>query len=284
MVNWYPSHMAQAQKNLAEKLKIVDVVVELLDARIPKSSRNPKLQELISDQKRVIVLNKMDLADQSETDRWLTKLRQEAPAVAINSLTGERINSLVQTVKDLMADKLAQFKAQGRNERAIRLMIVGVPNVGKSQLIKQLAQGGKVRVGNQPGITRGQQWIKVRDDLNLLDTPGVLWPKIDDDQAGFKLAATGAVRENSYDAEVVGYKLLKILKRQAPSALKGRFKLEQISSDTLELMEDIGRKRGCLMSGGKIDRERVGNIILNEYQSGKLGAITLELSTPDIEV
>ncbi|MBM7623539.1 ribosome biogenesis GTPase YlqF [Sporohalobacter salinus] len=279
MINWYPGHMAKAKEKLKENLKVVDVVIELLDARIPFSSRNPKFDSLIGDKKKVIVLNKMDLADKKITDIWVKRLSEEAPTVAINSLNGQRINLMISKVKNLMSDKLNQLKRQGRRKKPIRLMIIGVPNVGKSQLINQLCEYGSVKTGNKPGVTRGQQWIKMRKDLELLDTPGILWPRIDDEEISFKLAATGAVKEELYDSELVGYKLLKVLKDIISDTLEEQFDLSQVNNDTLELMEDIGRRRGCLMSGGKIDRERTGNIILNEFKSGKLGRISLEISS-----
>lgn len=276
MINWYPGHMARAKEKLKERAKVVDVVIELLDARIPSSSCNPELNSLIGDKKKITALNKMDLANKEITDTWIKRLSEDRPTVAINSLNGQQINLMIRKAKNLISDKLERLKQQGIQKKTIRLMIIGIPNVGKSQLINQLCERGSVRTGNQPGVTRGQQWIKVRDDLELLDTPGILWPKIDDEEISFKLAATGAVTEDAYDPEVVGYKLLKLLKDLVPDTLQDRFNLARVSSDTLELMEDIGCKRGCIMSGGKIDRERTGNVILNEFQSGKLGRISLE--------
>ncbi|KXS45485.1 MAG: ribosome bioproteinis GTP-binding protein YlqF [Candidatus Frackibacter sp. T328-2] len=277
MINWYPGHMAKAKRKLEERLKLIDVVIELLDARIPMSSRNPDIDEILEDKKRIIALNKMDLADRKITKAWTKHLSQIAPTIAINSLNGQRVNLIINQAQNLMTKKLDKLVEQGRKKRDIRMMIVGVPNVGKSQLINQLSQRGSTRTGNRPGVTRGQQWVKIRDGFELLDTPGILWPKFEDEEVGFKLAATGAIKEDIYDAETIAYKLLKILKEMIPDTLEERFNLDYVSNDTLTLMEDIGRKRGCLMTGGKVDRERTGNIILQEFRKGELGRVSLEL-------
>lgn len=277
MINWYPGHMAKAKKKLKEKLTLIDVVIELLDARIPMSSRNPEIDELLQDKKRIIALNKMDLADKKINEAWVKKFSENQPTVAINSLNGQRVNLIISRARQLMTDRLEELAQQGRRKRDIRLMIVGVPNVGKSQLINQLSNRGGARTGGRPGVTRGQQWVKIREGFELLDTPGILWPKFEDEEVAFKLAATGAIKEDVYDRETVAYKLLKVLENIIPDTLQERFKLDKVSTDTLELMEDIGRKRGCLMSGGKIDRERTADIILQEFRKGKLGRISLEL-------
>ncbi|SJZ63641.1 ribosome biogenesis GTPase YlqF [Selenihalanaerobacter shriftii] len=277
MINWYPGHMAKAKKKLQERLQLIDVVVELLDARIPVSSRNPNIDEILQDKKRIIVLNKMDLADKAITKAWKKKLAQEDPAIAVNSLNGQRINLITNHAKNLMADKLNKLVRKGRKKRNIRLMIVGVPNVGKSQLINQLCNRGSTRTGDRPGVTRGQQWVKIKKGFELLDTPGILWPKFESEEVAFRLAATGAIKSDIYDNETVAYKLLKFLKDVIPDTLQERFNLDYVSADTLELMEDIGRKRGCLMSGGKVDRERTADIILYEFRKGDLGRISLEI-------
>jgi ribosome biogenesis GTPase A len=269
--------MAKAKQNLEEKLKMIDVVIELVDARIPISSRNPEIDELLENKKRIFVLNKMDLADKLITESWVKKFNESVPTLAINSLNGQRISLLVRQAKKLMASKLEKLVQQGRKKRDIRLMIVGIPNVGKSQLINQLNNRGSTRTGERPGVTRGQQWVKLREGFELLDTPGILWPKFSDDEVAFKLAATGAIKAEAYDKETVAYKLLKILQEIIPDTLQERFDLDVVSNDTLRLMEDIGRKRGCLMSGGKVDRERTAGIILQEFRRGRLGRISLEL-------
>ncbi|MCK8825642.1 ribosome biogenesis GTPase YlqF [Fuchsiella alkaliacetigena] len=276
MINWYPGHMAKAQQKLKERLQVIDVVIELLDARIPFSSRNPQLEELLEEQRRIIVLNKMDLADYETTKDWVAKLEQEAPTIAVNSLRGQRVSLILNRAQEMMVEEQEKLAAQGRRQKNIRLMIVGVPNVGKSQLINQLCNSGSARTGDTPGVTRGQQWVKLREGFELLDTPGVLWPKQDDEEVAFKLAATGAIKEGSYDQETVAYKLLKILEERAAAQLQERYKLDWLPTHTLELMEEIGRKRGCLMSGGKIDRQRTAEIILKDFRGGQLGRITLE--------
>lgn len=277
MINWYPGHMAKAKKKVKEKLGMIDIVIELLDARIPLSSRNPEINSILQDKKRIIALNKMDLADKAITEAWVKKLNKSYPTVAINSLNGQRVSLIINKAKQLMDEELEKLAKQGRKKRNIRLMILGIPNVGKSQLINQLSTQGGARTGGKPGVTRGQQWIKIRKGFELLDTPGILWPKLEEEEVAFKLAATGAIPDEVYDKETVAYKLLKVLQDIVPDTLQERFKLTKVSTDTLELMENIGRKRGCLMSGGKVDRERTAGIILQEFKQGKLGRISLEL-------
>ncbi|MCK8816553.1 ribosome biogenesis GTPase YlqF [Natroniella sulfidigena] len=276
-IQWYPGHMAKAKKKVEEGLKLIDVVIELLDARIPLSSRNPDIEDILADKKRIIVLNKRDLADQKRTKEWKQYLADSAPTLAVNSLTGAGVNQILNLAQQIMEDKLSALADKGRKERDIRLMIVGIPNVGKSQLINQLSNKKSARTGNRPGVTKGQQWVKLRRGFELLDTPGILWPKFEDEEVGFKLAITGAIKENLVENELLAYKLVEILQQVAPNKLKERFNLNQITSDTYQLIADIGRKRGCLQSGGRIDRERTSKIIIKEFQEGKFGKLTLEL-------
>ncbi|GAB6098922.1 ribosome biogenesis GTPase YlqF [Halanaerocella petrolearia] len=277
-IQWYPGHMAKAKNKVKERLELIDVVIELLDARIPLSSRNPDLENLLQDQKRIVVLNKKDLADPNATQSWLNYFsKQEIPVLTVNSLTGKGVNRVFEQANNLMADKREELATQGRRRKDIRLMIVGIPNVGKSQLINQLSNKNSARTGNKPGVTRAQQWIKLKKGFQLLDTPGILWPKFEDQEVGVKLGICGAIKEGSFDNELLAYKLVQILQELAPERLQQRFKLDYLTSDTYELVAEIGRKRGCLQSGGRIDRDRTSNIVLKEYREGKLGRLTLEL-------
>jgi len=278
-IQWYPGHMSRAKRKLEERLKLIDVVIELVDARIPLSSRNPDIDEILADKKRIIVLNKRDLADRRITTEWVDYFSQEISTVAVNSLTGQGVDKIVRSTTELMADKMAALRKKGQQQRNIRLMIVGVPNVGKSQLINQLSKKSSARTGNKPGVTKGQQWVKLRDGFELLDTPGILWPKFEDEDVGFKLAICGAIKETIVENELLAYKLVKILQEVAPKRLKERFKLDSINPDTYQLVADIGKKRGCLQSGGRIDRERTSRIIIKEFRDGKFGQLSFERPT-----
>jgi ribosome biogenesis GTPase A len=269
--------MVRAKRQVEDRLKLIDVVIELLDARIPFSSRNPDIDEILKDQKRVIVLNKIDLADPEKTKSWKRYFSNIAPTVAVNSLTGQGVTQILRLARDLMNEEFAVLKEKGRNERNIRMMIVGIPNVGKSQLINQLSNKSSAKTGNRPGVTRGQQWVKLKKGFELLDTPGILWPKFEDEQVGFRLALAGAIKETIFDSELLAYKLVELLSEVAPEKLEERFKLDHLNPDTYELVADIGRKRGCLQSGGRIDRDRTSDIIIKEFRDGKFGNLTLEL-------
>lgn len=276
-IQWYPGHMVRAKRQVEDRLKLIDVVIELLDARIPFSSRNPDIDDILKDQKRVIVLNKIDLADPEQTKSWKRYFANIAPTVAVNSLTGQGVSQILKLARDLMDKEFVALKAKGRNERNIRMMIVGIPNVGKSQLINQLSNKSSAKTGNRPGVTRGQQWVKLKKGFELLDTPGILWPKFEDQQVGFRLALAGAIKETIFDSELLAYKLVELLSEVAPEKLEERFKLDYLNPDTYELVADIGRKRGCLQSGGRIDRDRTSDIIIKEFRDGKFGNLTLEL-------
>ena len=275
-IQWYPGHMDKAKEKMEERLNLVDVVIELLDARIPLSSRNPDVDDMLDDQKRIIVLNKKDLADPKETKKWLDYFSDTAPSLAINSLSGDNITRLFPIIDDLTKEEQEKALARGRRDMNIKLMIVGVPNVGKSQLINQLGHKNRAKTGNKPGVTRGEQWVKLKKGLELLDTPGVLWSKFEDEDVGAKLALCGAIKEGRFDNELLAYKLVQILQKNNPERLKDRYDLDDLDSDAYQLMADIGKRRGCLQSGGKVDRNRVSNIILNEFDEGKLGRVTLE--------
>jgi len=277
-INWFPGHMAKAQRMIREHLKLVDVVIELLDARIPASSANPVISNIIENKPRVIALNKADLAEPEWTERWINEFRQQGlQVVAIDSMTGKGTKTLVSRVEQLASAKIAHLAAKGINPRAVRAMILGIPNVGKSSLINRLLGTATVRTADKPGVTRGKQWIKIGKNLELLDTPGVLWPKFEDPEVGFKLAVTGAINDEVYDMEKLIDKFLKLLRENYSDRLLERYKLNPpLPDDSLALLELIAKKRGCLRSGGIVDEEKARRIILNEFRAGKLGAFTLD--------
>lgn len=277
-INWFPGHMAKAQRMIREHLKLVDVVIELLDARIPASSANPVINNIIENKPRVIALNKADLAEPEWTERWINEFRQQGlQVVAIDSMTGKGTKTLVSRVEQLASTKIAHLAAKGINPRAVRAMILGIPNVGKSSLINRLLGTATVRTADKPGVTRGKQWIKIGKNLELLDTPGVLWPKFEDPEVGFKLAVTGAINDEVYDMEKLIDKFLKLLRENYSDRLLERYKLNSpLPEDSLALLELIAKKRGCLRSGGIVDEEKARRIILNEFRAGKLGAFTLD--------
>lgn len=277
-IQWFPGHMKKAQRLIEENLKLVDVVIELLDARISASSANPMLAEIIKEKPRLIALNKSDLADAASTKRWLAYFRaQGIPAVAIDSVKGRGMKQLVAKAEELARPKTDRFVKNGGRPRAARCMILGIPNVGKSSLINRLAGAVKAKAADKPGVTRAKQWIKIGAALDLLDTPGILWPKFEDQTVGLKLAFTGAINDEIYDREQVTALLLSVMRRDYPERLQERFKFKgEMPEDGLALLETIGRKRGCLVKGGVVDLEKAQNIVLTEFRSGKLGLVTLD--------
>ena len=277
-IQWFPGHMKKAQRLIEENLKLVDVVIELLDARIPASSGNPMLADIIRDKPRMIALNKADLADAATTKKWLEYFRARGiAAVAIDSVKGKGMKQLVKEAEELARPKTDKFVSKGGRPREARCMILGIPNVGKSSLINRLAGAAKAKTADKPGVTRAKQWIKIGSNLDLLDTPGILWPKFEDRMVGLKLAFTGAINDDIYDRQQVTILLLDVLRRDYPERVIERFKLkETLPDDGLELLETIGRKRGCLVKGGVIDMEKAQNIVLNEFRAGKLGNVSLD--------
>ncbi|MCT8139805.1 ribosome biogenesis GTPase YlqF [Anaerobacillus sp. CMMVII] len=276
-IQWFPGHMAKARREVTEKLKQIDVVFELVDARVPLSSRNPMIDELVSHKPRLILLNKADLADPVITEQWSRYfIGQGFKVISIDSQTGKGTEKIPIIAKELAVDLLEKLKAKGMKPRAIRALILGIPNVGKSTLINRLAKKKIAKTGDRPGITKKQQWIKVGSELELLDTPGILWPKFEDQVVGFRLAATGAIKDEILDFQDVAVFLLKYLKEEYPKYLMDRFKLTEINEDVIELFDAIGRNRGLLMSGGYIDYDKAAELILREFRSCKIGKISLE--------
>ncbi len=278
-IHWYPGHMAKASRMIREQLKLVDVVIELLDARIPLSSANPVIEEIIAGKPRIVALNKADLADPRRTELWLSHFRKKGiTAIAVNSIGGGGCKELTAQTEKAAQPKLQSLLAKGVRTRAIRAMILGIPNVGKSSLINRLKGSAVARTADKPGVTRGKQWIKIGKNLEILDTPGVLWPKLEDQDAAFRLAATGAINDEVFDREAVVNKLVFILRTNYLQQLVSRY---QINTDgelsDLQVLEQIGRRRGCLRSGGVVDIEKAGRILLSEFRAGLLGPITLDV-------
>lgn len=279
-IQWFPGHMAKTEKQIAKDMKLVDAVVEIIDARIPYSSRNPVLSRLIGAKPRVVVMNKADLADPNETVKWLAYFQQQGfGALAVDSKSGKNVNQLLPQVEHVLKDKIAQWREKGMAGRKIRIMIVGIPNVGKSSLINRLARGSKAAVENRPGVTRSNQWFPVGKNIELLDTPGVLWPKFDDPQVGEHLAFTGAVKDDVLDTELLACRLLETLCEISPAILEKRYRIAAEETEGLNgaaLLELVGKKRGMLAGGGMVDTERAARMLLEEFRSAKIGRITLE--------
>ena len=285
-INWYPGHMAKTKKQILEDLKLVDVVIELLDARIPRSSQNPDIAELIKNKKRMVVLNKSDLADEEETARWIKYFKNKnIPAVDVDSNKGKGVQVVIKEIEKLMDDELRNQIQKGRIRKTIRVMIVGIPNVGKSSFINRISKRTTMAVGNRPGVTTRKQWIRIGNQIELLDTPGVLWPKFESEEVGLNLAYTGSIKDEVIDKEEIAYHLIKYLEENYQRNLYEKYKIksdeiDHIKSDSqfyLELMHLIGKKRGALVSGGNVDETKVANIVLDDFRSGKIGRITLEI-------
>lgn len=287
-VQWFPGHMAKTRRIMQSNLKLVDVVVEITDARIPYSSRNPEMDRLVGSKPRLLLLNKADSADEAVTSQWIDYYKKKGiTAVATDCRSGKNINRFKSALKELMAEQVKTWEAKGMHGRPIRMMIVGIPNVGKSSFINRLAGSKRAKVEDRPGVTRGKQWVTLDDNTELLDMPGVLWPKFEDKTVGERLAFTGAVKDNILDTEYLACRLLELLCEEYPEMLVGRYNisLEDLPENDdmtagclkgFELLERIGRKRGFLISGGEINTERAAAAVLDEFRAGKLGRISLE--------
>ncbi len=276
-IQWFPGHMTRTRRKIQESLKLVDAVVEIVDARIPLSSRNPEMDSLTTGKPRMIILNKADLADENANRRWLAYFKaQGLAAIAVDCKSGRGCNQFEPALRELLHVLLEKWESKGAN-RAIRAMIVGIPNVGKSSFINRMNRGGKAKVEDRPGVTRQNQWFVIEGGTQLLDTPGVLWPKFEDQTVAMRLAFTGAIKDQVLDMEEMACELLGILRQNYPEVLVERYKLsEPLNEDKYELLQDVGRKRGMLISGGEINTERAAIMLLDEYRGGKLGRITLD--------
>ncbi|MGM9977623.1 MAG: ribosome biogenesis GTPase YlqF [Clostridium sp.] len=276
-INWFPGHMKKTQREIKENLKLVDAVIELRDARIPKSSANPDIDKLLQNKPRIILLNKSDLTEKKITTEWIKYLTKEnVKVLEVNCLKGEGLKDIKPLLMELLKEKHDRLKAKGIVKIVTRVMVVGIPNCGKSTFINKLAKNNIAKTGDRPGVTKSKQWIKTSLDIELLDTPGVLWPKFEDEEVALNLAFTGAIKDEVMDIEELAYKLVQRLQKYYPEKLKERYKIEEIFEDPLETLNAIARKRGCLVRGGEIDYNRISVILLDEFRGGKIGKITLE--------
>lgn len=280
-IQWFPGHMTKTKRQIQASLKLVDAVAEILDARIPLSSKNPDLQKLIQNKPKVVLLNKCDMANQTATSRWIDYYASQGiTAIAVDCKSGKGLNKFAPAVNNVLSERRERLKAKGMINPMLRIMIVGIPNVGKSSFINRVAKQNRAKVEDRPGVTRGNQWYSIAKNIEMLDTPGVLWPKFDDKIVGERLAFTGAVKDQILDTELLAVRLLDFLRSLKPADFIARFKLEDIDLDAIdsyELLNVIGQKRGMLISGGEINTERAAIMLLDEFRSGKLGRITLEM-------
>lgn len=280
-IQWFPGHMTKTKRQIQTSLKLVDAVAEILDARIPLSSKNPDLQKLIQNKPKVVLLNKCDMANQTATSRWIDYYASQGiTAIAVDCKSGKGLNKFAPAVNNVLSERRERLKAKGMVNPMLRIMIVGIPNVGKSSFINRVAKQNRAKVEDRPGVTRGNQWYTIAKNIEMLDTPGVLWPKFDDKIVGERLAFTGAVKDQILDTELLAVRLLDFLRSLKPADFIARFKLEDIDLDAIdsyELLNVIGKKRGMLISGGEINTERAAIMLLDEFRSGKLGRITLEM-------
>lgn len=290
-INWYPGHMAKTMKQVEEDLKLVDIVIEILDARIPISSQNPEVQKLIKNKKKIVILNKSDLANEAETDKWIKYFeKKHVPSILCNSNNGMGANNIVGKINEMMTEERNIAQQKGRNKIA-RAMIIGVPNVGKSSFINRVSSKTAMKVGNKPGVTKNKQWIRLANNIELLDTPGVLWPKIADEQTALNLAYTGTIKDDVIDEVEIAYNLVKFLMEKYRGNLIERYSLNSNIIDKINLNEEleenervveimnyIGEKRGAVSKGNNIDLEKVSRIVLDDFRNGNLGRITLEIA------
>lgn len=283
-INWYPGHMAKTRRQIEDDLKIIDVVIELLDARIPISSRNPEIKKITKNKKRIILLNKCDLASEASNNKWVSYLSKETPTILTDSNSGKGIDKVSKAIDNIMADEIAKQAARGRINKTIRVMILGIPNVGKSSFINRISKKNSTEVGNRPGVTKAKQWIRIGKNQELLDTPGVLWPKFESEEVGLNLAFTGTIKDDILERTEIAYELLKVLNTKYRKNLQERYKItdeeynkiDEKMNPVYELMQLIARKRGAIVAGGNTDDEKVSRIILDDFRNCKIGKITLE--------
>ncbi|MEK5146550.1 ribosome biogenesis GTPase YlqF [Psychrobacillus sp. FSL K6-4615] len=276
-IQWFPGHMAKARREVTENLKLVDIVFELIDARLPLSSRNPMIDEVIHQKTRLLILNKMDMADEMQTKKWISYFEEKGhPAVAINSLEGKGLQTVFKAAKELLKPKWDRMRDRGIKPRAIRAMIVGIPNVGKSTLINRFAKKNIARTGNTPGVTKRQQWIKVEREIELLDTPGILWPKFEDQQVGYKLALTGAIKDAVINMEDLAVYGLNFLQDHYPKRMEERYQITEVSKDLVETFDHIGKLRRCYRNGTEIDYDQVSELVVRDVRNLNLGRLTFD--------
>ena len=277
-INWYPGHMAKTKKQLIEDLKLIDIVVEVIDARIPEASINPDIQEYIKEKTKIIVLNKADLAEEKITQKWIQMYKaQGINAIAVEANSGKNMQAVVNKIKEEYQKIKEKYIQKGRIGKAIRVMVIGIPNVGKSTFINSLAKRSTTKVGNKPGVTKQKQWIKIDNNIEIMDTPGMLWPRLDNKEYAMHLAFCGTIGESAIDNEEIAYYLLEYLLNNYPQTIEERYNIDTKNKETMEILEEIARKRGAIISGGNINMQKISDIILNEFRSGKLGRITIEI-------
>lgn len=278
-IQWFPGHMAKTRRLIKESLPLVDCVAEITDARIPKSSRNPEIDSLCAAKPRILLLNKSDVADPSVTEKWIEHCKKFGiGAIAVDCKSGKGLNRFIPIIKEILKDKIEKNVQKGMAGRKIRIMVVGVPNCGKSTFINRMAGSNRLKTEDRPGVTRGRTWIDLGGNFEMMDTPGMLWPKFEDPEVGEKLAFCGAVKDDVIDTELLACRLLETLSKFYPDLLKARYKLSgELPKEGYSLLELVGRKRGMLVSGGEVDTERASIIVLDEFRSGKIGRITLEV-------
>ena len=282
-LNWYPGHMAKTRRMIEENLRYIDAVVEIIDARIPFSGRNPCFDDMIKNKPRLIIMNKSDLADPAKTDKWSSYFsKRSTKVISISCETNSGINKIIPALNEMFADRIALDKERGIS-RPIRIMIIGIPNVGKSTLINRISKRAIAKTGDRPGVTRQKQWVRLKDGLEMLDTPGILQPKFEDQSVAKRLAFTGAIKDEILETELLCYELLEYLRDNYQEELKTRYKITDDLTDKkgYEILEIVGKRRGLVISGGEIDMERAANIVLDEFRAAKIGRVTLEV--PPVE-
>lgn len=278
IVQWFPGHMAKTRRLIKESLSLVDGVTEIIDARIPISSSNPELEEMINGKPRIVLLNKCDLADKNATNQWVEYYKNKGVrAIPVDCRTGRGLNVYINVVREVLKDVIKKNEERGMPGKALRIMVVGIPNTGKSSFINRMAGAAKAKVADKAGVTRHNQWFPIGNGIELLDTPGVLWPKFDDPKVGDRLAFIGSIKDEILDAETLAVRLLEVMKADYADRLEERYKIQNFSDkEAWEVLEMIGKKRGMMIKGGDIDYERASVMLLDEYRGGKLGAISLE--------
>ncbi|QAT40183.1 ribosome biogenesis GTPase YlqF [Clostridium sp. JN-9] len=276
-INWFPGHMAKTRREIKENLKLVDAVIEIRDARIPRSSSNPDVDDICGNKPRLILLNKSDLSEAKITNQWIKSLSSEnVKAISVNSISGDGLKNIKPALNEMLKEKHDRKKQKGIVNIIDRVMVVGIPNVGKSSFINKMARNSIAKIGDKPGVTKSKQWIKTKIGIELMDTPGILWPRLDSEEVQYNLAFTGAIKDEIMDIETLALKLVERLQNAYPERLMERYKIQALSEDSLENLNNIARKRGNVISGGEIDYNRVAVMLLDEFRGGKLGKITLE--------
>ncbi|OKL37157.1 ribosome biogenesis GTPase YlqF [Domibacillus mangrovi] len=277
-IQWFPGHMAKARRQVTEKLKLVDIIFELVDARLPLSSRNPMIDEIVNQKPRLVILNKEDMADPVMTKEWIRYFKEQGiEAVSVNSQAGNGLDKMVKAAEGILKEKFDRMRARGIKPRAMRAMIVGIPNVGKSTLINRIAKKNIAKTGNMPGVTKAQQWIKTAQHLELLDTPGILWPKFEDPETGYKLALTGAIKDAILNLQDVAIYGLRYLEERYPARLEERYGFAVLPEDMAYVFHQIGERRGSLASGGEVDYDKVTDIMIRDVRSGQFGRLTFDI-------